>query len=447
MLGEKRIKEISERILADSPAEQTEVLILGEDRQLTRFANSYIHQNVAEENAELRVRAVFGQRVGVASTNDLSKPALERVVQEAAAIAQLQPPNPDFHSLPYPRPIPAVNGFVEKTAQITPQQRAAAVGEICRPAREQGLSASGAFTTAVFETVVANSLGLFGYAPSTLADLKTVIMGDSGSGYAQATSMDVGEINAEALGKEAVEKAKRSQNPRRLEPGQYPVILEEYAVQEMLFYLSYLSFGALAVQEKRSFMAGHFGQKVMDQKISIWDDGLDRRGLPTPFDYEGVAKQKVEIIASGVAQGVVYDSYNAGREDGKESTGHALPAPNSEGPLPWNLILGSGQDSKEGMLASIDQGIWVSRFWYINPIHPLRTIITGMTRDGTFLIQKGEVVGPIKNLRFTQSIVEALSTVSTVGKEQKLLLDAHFGSYLVPAIKIENFNFTGATDF
>lgn len=447
MLGEKRFKEIADHILARSTADQTEVLILGEDRQLTRFANSYIHQNVSENNAELRVRAVLGQRAGVVSTNDLTASGMEKVLEEAIAVARLQPPNSDFRSLPSPTSIPQSKGFVERTAQTTPQQRAKAVGEICRLAKDKGLVASGAFTTAVFESGVANSLGILAYDPSTLADLKTVILGDSGSGYAQATSMDVAQIHADILGKEAVEKAVRSQNPRKIEPGPYTVILEESAVQEMLFYLSYMSFSALAIQEKRSFMADRLGQKVMAENVSIWDDGLDHRGLPVPFDYEGVAKQKVEFISRGIAGEVVYDSYTAGREEGKKSTGHALPAPNPEGPLPWNIIMGSGQDTKDKMLAETEKGIWVSRFWYINPIHPLHTIITGMTRDGTFLIEKGELAGPIKNLRFTQSIVEALSSVSVVGKEQKLLLDAHFGSYLVPAIKVESFNFTGGTEF
>ncbi|MBI2845378.1 MAG: TldD/PmbA family protein, partial [Chloroflexi bacterium] len=407
MLGEKRFKEIADHILTRSSAEQTEVLILGEDRQLTRFANSYIHQNVSENNAELRVRAVLGQRAGVSSTNDLSTAGTEKVLEEAIAVARLQPPNPDFRSLPSPTPIPKVNGFVERTVQTTPQARAKAVGAICRLAKDKGLVASGAFTTAVFEMGVANSRGVFAYDPSTLADMKTVILGDSGSGYAQATSMDVAQIEAEILGKEAVDKAIRSQNPKKIEPGEYTVILEEYAVQEMLFYLSYMSFSALAVQEKRSFMAERLGQKVMSENVYLWDDGVDPRGLPAPFDYEGVAKKKVEFISSGTAKEVVYDSYTAGREEGKNSSGHALPAPNPEGPLPWNIIMGNGGVTKEELLAKIEKGIWVSRFWYINPIHPLRTVITGMTRDGTFLIQKGEIARPIKNLRFTQSIVEA----------------------------------------
>ncbi len=446
MLGETRIKEIAERILALSTADQTEVVILGEENQLTRFANSYIHQNVAENNAQIRVRAVVGKKIGVATTNDLSDGALSQVVESAIGAAKLQRENPDFLSLPSPQPIPQVEGFVEATALFSPQERAEAAGIVCRQAQKKGLNASGAFTTAREEIAVANSLGVFAYYPTTLADLEIVIMADSGSGYAHATSVDVTQIDAQALGQEAIEKALRSRDPIEIEPGDYTVILEEHAVEEILFHLTDLGCGALAVQEKRSFMTDRFGEKIVGRNISLWDDGLDPQGLPMPFDYEGVSKRKVNFIREGIATSVVYDTYTAGRE-GKESTGHALPAPNSYGPFSMNRFLAPGEATKEEMLASTERGIWVTRFHYMNPIHPLKTIITGMTRDGTFLIEKGEITRPIKNLRFTQSILEALSSVEMIGKERKLLLSTHLGCGYVPALKIDGFTFTGVTEF
>jgi predicted Zn-dependent protease len=309
------------------------------------------------------------------------------------------------------------------------------------------LNASGAFTTAVQEIAVANSLGVFAYYPTTLADLEIVIMADSGSGYAHATSVDVTQMDAQALGQEAIEKALRSRDPIEIEPGDYTVILEEHAVEEMLFYLTYLGCGALAVQEQRSFMTDRFGEKIVGRNISLWDDGLDPQGLPMPFDYEGVPKRKVDFMREGLATSVVYDTYTAGREEGKESTGHALPAPNPYGPFPGNRFLAPGEATKEEMLASTEKGIWITRFHYMNPVHRLKTIVTGMTRDGTFLIEKGEITRPIKNLRFTQSILEALSSVEMIGKERKLLLSGSLGCGCVPALKIDNFTFTGVTEF
>lgn len=285
MLGERKMREIAERVLSLSAANQTEVIIMSEDSGLTRFANSYIHQNVAERNVGLRVRAVVGKKIGVASSNDLSQEALERVVERAMTIAKLQPENPDFTSLPSPATVAEIEAFDEATASFGPEDRAKAVGLVCQLALNNGLIASGAFTTGAGELAVANSLGIFAYYSTTTADINTVIMSDDSAGYAAATAWKVGEINTEVVGAEAVEKALQTRNPRELSPGRYPVILEEYAVADMLETLAYLGFGALAVQEGRSFMVDSFGKQIMSDAISIWDDGLDPTGLPMPFDF------------------------------------------------------------------------------------------------------------------------------------------------------------------
>lgn len=445
MLGERKMREIAERVLSLSAANQTEVIIMSEDSGLTRFANSYIHQNVAERNVGLRVRAVVGKKIGVASSNDLSQEALERVVERAVTIAKLQPENPDFTSLPSPATVAEIEAFDEATASFSPEDRAKAVGLVCQLALNNGLIASGAFTTGAGELAVANSLGIFAYYSTTTADINTVIMSDDSAGYAAATAWKVGEINTEVVGAEAVEKALQTRNPRELPPGRYPVILEEYAVADMLETLAYLGFGALAVQEGRSFMVDSFGKQIMSDAISIWDDGLDPTGLPMPFDFEGVPRQRVDLIKGGVAEAVVYDSYTAGKE-GRASTGHGLPAPNTYGPIPGHIFMAPGEASKEEMLETMERGLWVTRFHYTVPVHPKLAIVTGMTRDGTFLIEKGEVAYPIKNLRFTQSYIEALANVELVGRATRLQ-QSWFGGVRAPALKLAEFEFTGATEF
>jgi PmbA protein len=447
MLGEEKIREITTEVLSLSQADQTEVLVFSDDSQLTRFANSYIHQNVAERDVQVRVRAVVGKRIGVASTNDLTGESLEKVVERALEVARLQPENPDFISLPEPAPIPEVNAFSEATAGFTPEARARAVGGICRRAVENDLVASGAFSTSVQEIAVANSLGVFAYFPTTLTDLKTVIMGDDSSGYGASTAWDVEQMDAEAVGAEAVDKALRGRNPREIEPGRYTVILEEYATEDIVEMLSYVGLGALAVQEERSFMCDRFGQQIVGSAISLWDDGLDPRGLPLPFDFEGVPKRRVPLIENGIAVNVVYDSYTAGKE-GKASTGHGLPAPNTFGPIPFNMFMAPGQATLEEMIASTERGILVTRFWYTRPVHPKLAIITGMTRDGTFLIEKGEVAYPVKNLRFTQSYLDALSSVEMLGRTTKLVRsEFELNGNHVPALKLAEFEFTGVTEF
>ncbi len=445
MLGERKMREIAERVLSLSAANQTEVIIMSEDSGLTRFANSYIHQNVAERNVGLRVRAVVGKKIGVASSNDLSQEALERVVERAMTIAKLQPENPDFTSLPSPATVAEIEAFDEATASFSPEDRAKAVGLVCQLALNNGLIASGAFTTGAGELAVANSLGIFAYYSTTTADINTVIMSDDSAGYAAATAWKVGEINTEVVGAEAVEKALQTRNPRELSPGRYPVILEEYAVADMLETLAYLGFGALAVQEGRSFMVDSFGKQIMSDAISIWDDGLDPTGLPMPFDFEGVPRQRVDLIKGGVAEAVVYDSHTAGKE-GRASTGHGLPAPNTYGPVPGHIFMAPGEASKEEMLETMERGLWVTRFHYTVPVHPKLAIVTGMTRDGTFLIEKGEVAYPIKNLRFTQSYIEALANVELVGRATRLQ-QSWFGGVRAPALKLAEFEFTGATEF
>jgi PmbA protein len=445
MLGRKKMREIVDRVLSLSAAGQTEVIVTSEDSGLTRFANSYIHQNVAERDVGIRVRTVMGKKIGVASINDLSQEALERVVERAVTIAKLQPDNPDFTSLPSPAPIEEIDAFDEATAAFSPEARARAVGVICQQAVDNGLIASGAFTTGAYELAVANSLGVFAYHATTLADINTVIMSDDSSGYSAATAWKVREINPEVIGSEAVEKALQSRHPRELPPGRYPVILEEYAVADIMDTLAYVGLGALAVQEGRSFMIDNFGKRIMSDAISIWDDGLDPTGLPMPFDFEGVPKQRVDLIKEGVAEAVVYDSYTAGKE-GKASTGHGLPAPNTFGPIPGHIFMAPGEVAKEEMLASIERGLWVTRFHYTRPVHPKLAIVTGMTRDGTFVIEKGEIAYPIKNLRFTQSYIEALANVELVSRETRLL-ENWFGGTRTPALKVTEFEFTGATEF
>ncbi len=445
MIGEQKVRELTDDLLHYSRADQTEVVLVINESGLTRYANSAIHQNVLESNAEVRVRAVLGKKIGVATSNSLAPNDLHRLVDSAITVARRQPENPDFVSLPLPRPNQPLNGCDDRTANATPEDRARVVSTICALALDQQLSAAGALQTGSREYAVANSLGVFGYDTQSSASLRAVVMSDTGSGYAERNSVFFQALEPEEMAREAIDKALRSRNPVDLPAGEYVTLLEEYAVAEMLLYLAYVGLGALSVQEGRSFMNGKFGQQIADPRVAIWDDGWDPRGFPWSFDFEGVPKQRVEMISRGIANAVVYDSYTAQRE-GKESTGHALPAPNPYGPMPMNLFMGTGDATKAQMLASVDRGLWVTRFHYVNVVHPTQTILTGMTRDGTFLIENGEIVGPIKNLRFTQSVLETLSNVRMIGKEARF---AHSdeSAVVAPALLVDCFRFTGATQF
>ena len=425
-------------------ATEAEVLLQGSDSQLTRFANSQIHQNVAETNLQLNLRFVVGKRVGVASANSSDDAALRRLAESARRIALLQPERPDFAGLPQPTPIPPVEGaYADATASATPEERAEAARAVIGAADEVGALAYGSYSTATERVGVVNSHGIRAYEERTLAQLIVVAMApDGGSGYAESAAVDHTSIDSGAIGREAAAKAARSRDPRPLDPGDYPVVLEEYAVVDLLDMLGYVGFSALAVQEGRSFFEP--GRRVGSELVSVRDDATDPAGTPAAFDYEGVGKRPVQLLERGVCREVVYDAQTAGR-DGRPSTGHGLPAPNPWGPFPLNQFMAAGEASREELIARLDRGLLVTRFHYTNPVHPKLAIVTGMTRDGTFLVEHGEIVGPVRNLRFTQSYLDAVAGVEAVGRERRLLR-GFLGSAVVPALRISAFTFTGATE-
>src|SRR5215212_3024365 len=447
LLGRAGFEALADKLLAASSADQTEVVAIGTDSALTRFANSGIHQNVAERNVEVRVRAIVGKRTGVATTNDLSDASLARVLERALEAARRQPEDPDLPDLPGPQPSEMVAGFNQGTADCSPEQRARMVEPICQLAVEAGFRASGACATETTEVGIANSRGVLRHELRSQSNLLTVVHEggqDGGSGYAEQSALDIRTIDAEALGREAVDKAVRSRGAVRVEPGDYPVVLEEYAVGEMLLYLAYMGFGALALQEGTSFLRGRIGHRLCDPRISVRDDARDPAGLPASFDYEGVPKQRVDLIAKGVGAGVVYDTRTAAR-DGRASTGHGLPAPSTFGPFPSHLVMNPGDAPRADLAKGIERGLWVTRFNYVNVVKSDRAVLTGLTKDGTFLIEHGEVTRPAMNLRFTDGVLDAWSGLEALGATTRLL-DGWGGAVRAPAMRLGRFRFTGVSD-
>ena len=447
MLGQEKLQQLGDAALGHSKADQTEVLLQVTDSSLSRFANNTIHQNVFESNVVLRVRVILGKRTGVAESNDISPEGVKRTVDMARAIAQLQSENPENTPLAAPFPIEPVNAFAARTAECTPETRARAIDQICRQTVAQKLIAAGAYRTDVYEIGVVNSLGVSAYHRGTLADLHTVVMNDAGtaSGYASQASPDARELDVDAVAKRALDKAVRSQNPIALAPGEYTVVLEPDATANMLMYLGLNTFNALAVQEERSFVRGQRGNSLFSQLISVYDDGRAGETFALPFDHEGVPRQRVDLVQEGVAREVVYDTFTA-RRDKVASTGHSLPAPNLQGPVPRHLFVASGANTRDELIASVSRGILVTRFWYTRLVHPFHVMMTGLTRDGTFLIENGQLSLPVKNLRFTSSYIDALKNTRAVGSDTKLIRDeVHGMNFRVPALVVDGFNFTGVT--
>ncbi len=432
------------RLAEHDGATAAEALVMAEDSALTRFANSEIHQNVAERNGRLNLRYVVGRRVGVASSDRLDDAGLRALVERAGRVARLAEERDEAVALGEPGPLPeAAGAFSEATADASPELRAGAVRAVIAAADTAGVVAYGSFATTTETVAVASSPGIRAIEARTHARLVTVQMApDGGSGYAEAAAADVTAIDGAAVGREAADRASRTRNPVSIEPGDYPVVLEPYAVVDLLGTLGFLGFSALAVEEGRSFAEP--GRRIGSDLVTIWDDGLDPAGLPMAFDYEGVGKRRVSLVERGVCRDMVYDAATAARA-GRRSTGHGLPAPNPWGPFPLNLFMAPGEASRDELLGGLERGLLVTRFHYTNPVHPKLAIVTGMTRDGTFLVERGRIVAPVRNLRFTQSYLAALAGVEAVGRERRTLL-GDLGAAVVPAIRVAAFTFTGATE-
>jgi len=436
MLGESKCLELVDAALKACECDQAEVIIWSQDTALTRFADSVIHQNVAEVNAMVSVRAVVGKRIGVARGNQLGADDVPAVARRALDLARVAAPDEKFVSLPGPESYPTVQTYSDATAASTPELRAEAIRSVVAVAEGHGCRASGSLAADKSEIAIGNSLGIRAYTPATDASFITVAADDESSGYAEWRGTDIAQLNAARLAEIAARRCVDGRGAEPIEPGEYTVVLEPLAVGDMLFMLSYMGMGAMAFQEGRSFMSGRIGEKLAGDNITIWDDATDPRQRAVPFDWEGAAKRKVTIIENGFARGPVYDSYTAHKE-GKKSTGHGFPAPNTWGPAPMHLFLGSGDATVEEMIASTGRGLLVTRFHYTNIVHEKQTLFTGMTRDGTFVIENGKVARPVKNLRFTQSILGALSDVEMIGRAGQLTEYAY-----VPALKIGKFAFT-----
>ncbi|HEX9676100.1 MAG TPA: TldD/PmbA family protein [Anaerolineales bacterium] len=447
MLDEKQARQTCEAVLRLAGQDQAEVCLLDEELALTRFAANAIHQNVTEQNQRLRLRLRRGSRVGEAITNRSSPTDLEALVARARAMAELAVEGPDLPDLAGLQEYLPVAAFDAATAGMSPESRARAVGAVGKAAKRRKVGAYGAFSTGWQAMAVANTRGLFAYQPTTLADFQTVVMDSDSSGQAHASSWRASDLDPRALGEEAIQKAVRGRGPRAIEPGRFDVVLDPYASHDLLNMLNLYGMGGRTYQEGRSWMNGREGQQAMAPTVDLWDDPQAPEFLPRSFDAEGSPKRRLEVVSRGVVRGPVHDRRTAG----DASSGHAASpfAPawlRAIGPLAGHLVLGAGETPTEQLIRDTRRGLYITRFWYTRLVHPRDCVVTGMTRDGVFAIQDGELAYPVKNLRFTQSYVEALAQAEAIGSETRLILQAEEGlATLSPALRIAGFSFTGAT--
>ncbi|MFB3738781.1 MAG: TldD/PmbA family protein [Candidatus Velamenicoccus archaeovorus] len=393
LIGPDEVRRVAGAALELAGVDGVEVLFMHEWGGLTRFASSAIHQSTSSEDTGLRVRVVRDGRIGVAASNDFSPEGARLAAESAREMTGVVAPDPHFPGLAPPAPVPERDGFDEATASTGPTERAEAVARLVTTC-PQGFTAAGAYETTAVEVALANTEGQFCWAPSTQASLTTVVTGgEGGSGFAETFAGAAAEVDPADIGHRAADKAVRSQRPRDLEPGRYTVVLEPSAVSTLVGFLAWIGFGGRSLMEGRSCFSGKEGQVVAADAVSIFDDACSPLTLGVPFDFEGVPRRRVDLIEKGVFVSAVYDLRTA-KQAGTETTGHALPPPNPEGPFPLNLFMEPGTSSLEELIGGVDRGLLVTRFHYSNIVHPVEPTITGMTRDGTFWIEQGEVRHP-----------------------------------------------------
>jgi PmbA protein len=435
---------VAERVLKLSDADETEVDVDATTDALTRFANNTIHQNVAEQEVGISVRVVVEGRTARSTTNKTDEESLRRAVAAAISLARNQPKNPDLLPMLRKQKYQKVSRHFAATANTTPQDRAKAVAKVCRMAEKSKQTAAGIFVSGSVQSAMANSKGLFARYEQTRSEFSVTVLEKDSSGWAKSNSPDVRTIDPEALAETASRKATDSRAPREIPAGRYTTILEPPAVLDLVGFLFY-DFAGTAVLDKRSCFTGRMGKRLFGENITLWDDVYHPLQTGMPFDGEGFPRQKVLLVDRGVPKNLVYARATAKKMKAKP-TGHGFSLPNEYGEAPMNLVFAGGDKPVDEMVRTTERGILVTRLWYIREVDPYEKILTGMTRDGTFLVENGRVVGGLRNFRFNQSIIEMLANVLMLGPSVRAAGEESF-DMVVPPMKIRDFHFSEVTKF
>jgi PmbA protein len=432
------------RLAKAAGAEAAEVHVDEVLDDLSRFANNAIHQNVSEHGFTVTIRTVAEGRTARVTTNRLDEDSLRSAVHAALSLAASQPADPQLLGLPGKQKYRTVQRFAKSTAAITPADRALAIRRACDLAVKKGQVAAGIFATGQLQTAMGNSRGLFAAYRETHAEFSITMLEGPAASWAKANAANVRNFDTQALAKQASEKSHLAVNAKELAPGRYTVILEPAAALDLVGFLFY-DFAATALADKRSCLNDRLGKQIFGPNISIVDDAYHPLQLGAPYDGEGMPRQRVRLVDRGVPLNLVY-SRRAAKAAKKNPTGHGFMLPNEYGEAPMNLVFSGGNDSLEKMIATTERGLLVTRVWYIREVDPYEKIMTGMTRDGLFLVEQGRVTSAVRNFRFNQSLLEALKNVEMLGPAVRASGEEAF-EMVVPAMKIGDFHFSEATKF
>ncbi|HEX8151525.1 MAG TPA: TldD/PmbA family protein [Thermoanaerobaculia bacterium] len=447
MRSESESHEIIGRALDAAQADEADALLVSVSHNISRFANSTVHQNMSEDSASLALRVIVGSSMGVATTSSFEPDEIARTADLAREAAKHSSPLQNFSGLYRENePVPSLKTFDKATAHIAPAEKAHELRAMFERGREAGASFAGSYATSGASIACGNTHGVRRYNLMSSSDATVIAINGANSGYATRCGRRASDVDVQSLGDEAIDKATlRAGVIADLEPGPYDVILEPPALAEVFDWMNLIAFSGQSFEEGSSFFVGHVGTQLLGDNFTLVDDALDDAFLPFPFDVEGLPKRRIPLIERGVIRTPVVDKVYADRL-GLAPTANAWHLGWSEHGSAFHIAMDGGTSTREEMIRSTRRGIWITRFNYVNGLlEPKSALMTGTTRDGTFLIENGEIAGRLPNLRWTQSMVEAFRNIEALSAERRSIGTWYnmFGGTLAPTVKIRDWTISG----
>lgn len=440
ILSKEEAKKILEKVISFSKADGCAASLGGQDRGNIRYARNSVSTAGEDSNVTLGVTSYYGKKAGTATINEFDDASLEKTVRRAEELAQLAPENPELMEL---LPQQTYGGesktWAESTSKISADFRAKVAAESIEPASKKDITAAGYLEDSSGFSAIMNSKGLFAYNKATGVDFTVTMRSNdgTGSGWAAGTQTDVSKLNTAEASRRAIDKALMSRNPKAIEPGKYTVVLESSAAADIVRLM--MNLNARTADEGRSFYSKKgggtkLGEKIVDERVNIYTDPWNDEVPSSPWSGDGQARKKVDIIKDGAVANLFYDRYWASQKN--------------VAPLPFggNTIMQGGNASLEDMIKDTKKGILVTRFWYIRPVDPQTLLYTGLTRDGTFYIENGKIMYPIKNFRFNESPIIMLNNLETLGKQERVVTSEGSPNGFMPSLKVRDFTFSSLSD-
>jgi predicted Zn-dependent protease len=441
ILSRDESKNLIDRVIKMSKAESIQVNIGGGYSANVRFADNQMSTAGGVTDFTVVIQSSFGKKHAVVTVNNVSDDALRNAVEQSEKLARLAPDDPEAMPALPPQQYQQVNAYFDNVANLTPTDRAKAALTALEPARTAGdITTAGFLVTNASSTALGNDKGMFAYHRSTNANYTLTVRtkDGTGSGWAGGEHNDWNQVDIAGISQRAIEKAKLSRNPVAIEPGRYTVILEAQAVGDLVQIMGgYVD--ARSADEGRSPFSkqgggNKLGEKIVDERVSMYADPADPQILAQPFDGQGFPLGRQVFVENGVLKQLYYSRFWA-QKQGKTATGG-----------PTSFIMSGGNTSVEDMIKSTERGVLVTRLWYLREVDPRTILYTGLTRDGTFLIEGGKITKAIKNFRFNESPLFMLNNLETLGRPARLAGTEAGGAIVVPAIKVRDFNFTSLSD-